>query len=404
MNRLNPKNWFRSGAGATGSQEGVQSSDPSSYTAKSAAPVTEDTALAVSEVWSCARLLSETFACLPVEIYDRNQPGVASKTMQSLRSVLTLSPNSAMTCVEFYETMQLNLCLHGNAYARIVRRPTDNAVVALWPISANTTAPVILKDGSIVYRHYHGGNVSHFAWEDLLHVKLFGNGVVGLSPMAYARNAIGLGSATDDYLAKMYRDGGKPSGVMYMSENLTRDQRDAVRAEFKEIVTSKEIEQRLLLLPGTSKYEATQLNPADMELLESRKFTTSQILRFMGNVPGPLVGHMAESTVWGSGIEQMFLAWYRTGLNPYASRWEQAIEKKLMSPVERLRNKVEFDFDALLRGDSKTQSEVTSKMVGGPVKTPNEGRAALGLPPLPGGDVLNPSPTESKKTEAKESS
>lgn len=92
------------------------------------------------------------------------------------------------------------------------------------------------------------------------------------------------------------------------------------------MVEEKEFGERLVVLPHGDKYDQTQMSPADLELLEQRKFTTSQILRFMGNIPGPLVGHMSESTVWGSGIEQMFLAWYRTGLNPYASRWEQAIE------------------------------------------------------------------------------
>lgn len=389
------RSWSPFGRSATSQVEGMQDGNPSGYPKAPAAPVTETTALQVSEVWSCVRLLAETFACLPVSIFDRKQPGVDARGAESLRYVLTISPNARMTCVEFYETMQVNLTLHGNAYALIQKNGAGN-IVALWPIGAETIRPFTLEDGTVVYQHRHGSDVTVYPDADILHIKLFGNGTIGLSPLGYARNSIGLATASDGLQSDFYINGGKPTGIIYTQGNLNRAQRKEVADNFAEVVSEREYEKRLVILPGGDKYESTQLSPADLELLEARRFTTSQILRFMGNIPGPLVGHYGDSTVWGSGIEQIFLAWYRTGLNPYASRWEQAIEKKLMKPKDRVRWKVEFNFDALLRGDSKTQAEVIKSLVGGPVKTPNEGREIIGLPPVEGGDKLNPSPTHSK--------
>lgn len=386
--------------GATAVQEGQQSGEPESYADAAASTVSENTALQVSEVFGAARLLSETFGCLPVDIYQRSQKGVIAEGASQLRQVLALSPNSLQTPVEFYENMQLNLVLHGNAYARIQRN--QYGVIGLWPIAAQSITPVVMSDGSLTYQQYKGVDVVAYASKDILHIKLFGNGVVGLSPIGYARNTIGLAQATDAYQGKIFKHGGKPSGVLHVSGNLTKAQRQEVRRTFIEMVEEKEFGERLVVLPHGDKYDQTQMSPADLELLEQRKFTTSQILRFMGNIPGPLVGHMSESTVWGSGIEQMFLAWYRTGLNPYASRWEQAIEKRLMTPEQRLNWKIEFDFDALLRGDSNTQAQVMQKLVGGPVWTPNEGRAAMGKPPVEDGDKLNPSPTHSKEDSKQE--
>ena len=386
--------------GATAVPDGQQSGEPDGYAESSAVSVTETTALQVSEVWGASRLLSETFACLPVDVFTRKEKGVVAGDARQLREVLTLSPNALQTPVEFFETMQLNLVLHGNAYARIQRNAFG--VVALWPLPAQSVIPVMLGDGSVVFEQHTSSGVVVYAAKDIFHVKLFGNGLVGLSPLGFARNTLGLAQATDRYQSKVFKHGGRPSGVLMVSGQLTSAQRQEVRKKFLEMVTEKEFEQRLVVLPGGDKFEQTQLSPADLELLEQRKFTTSQILRFMGNIPGPLVGHMSESTVWGSGIEQMFLAWYRTGLNPYATRWEQAIEKHLMTPVQRLSWKIEFDFDALLRSDSKTQAEVIKSLVGGPVWTPDEGRAAMGKPPVEGGNTLYPAATHSKEDTKKE--
>lgn len=390
------KRLFGLGGSATDSPVGRQTGTPETYNTGTASMVSEDTALQVSTVWACARLLAEVFASLPVDVYQRNAAGALRADLGNLNYLLQISPNRLQTKVEFFENMQLNLCLHGNAYARL-QRNNSGQVVALWPLPAQHVTPVLQPGGDLVYHWFHGNDVTVIADQNVLHVKLFGNGLVGLSPLAYARNTVGLALAGDEYASKYFTHGGRPSGVLYTDQALDAAQRRQARENFAEVVEEKEESNRLLVLPLGFRYQQVQIGPADMQLLESRKHSATELCRYFGNVPAPLVGVMHESTVWGSGIEQMFLAWYRTGLNPYASRWEQAIERKLMTPAQRRQYKIEFDFDHILRGDSKTLAEVLKSLTGGPLMTPNEGRAKLQLPPLADADKLNPAPSVGQK-------
>lgn len=389
------------GNSATGAETGTQQKEPDHYAASAAATVTESTALQVSAVWACARLLSEVFASLPLTIYE--QVGNDRRKVQSgnLFTVLTKSPNSRMTTVEFYETMQLNLVLHGNAYARIERN-SSGQLIALWPLPAESVQTELLANGSVVHYWHHGTSVTAINDPNILHIRLFGNGLIGLSPLAYARNTVGLASAAEQYASKQFKSGGKPSGVLYTDSTLTKEQRDLVRENFKDIVEEREESKRLLVLPMGFKYQQTQLNPADMQMLETRRFQLKDICRFFGNVPSVLIGENEGTTTLGSSIEQILIGWYRLGLNPYASRWEQAFSKKLLSAPERLRITFDFDFSALTRGDSKTQMEYLKGMVGGPIMTPNEARAEKNLPPLPEGNLLNPAPNVGAKQPASE--
>lgn len=390
------------GGNATATDQGEQRSDPDSYTAASAAPVNEDTAMQVSAVWACARLLAEVFASLPLTMHTSDAKGVRAKVLNNtLLTVLTESPNSRMTPVEFYEAMQLNLVLHGNAYARIERNSRGD-VIALWPLAAQYVQTVLNQDGTVVHNWYHGTDVTVFSDNSILHVRLFGNGLVGLSPLAYARNAVGLATASDNYASKYFVNGGKPSGVLYTDADLTTQQRAQARKNFSEVVSEKEESKRLLVLPLGFKYQAIQMTPGDMQMLETRRFQIRDICRFFGNVPPVLIGETQDSTTLGSSIEQILIGWYRLGLNPYASRWEQALKKKLIPAAKRATTHFHIDFAALTRGDSKTEMEYLKGMVGGPIMTPNEARKRVNLPPTDDGDKLNPAPTVGKTANTKE--
>lgn len=387
---------FRSlfGGAATQVEKGSQAGEPDGYGNSSASPVSEDSAMQLSAVWACSKLLAEVFASLPMFMYERDE-GVGAKIKNELMYVLTVSPNARMTAVEFYETMQLNLALKGNCYARIERNGVGN-VIALWPLPAQSVEPVLLADGQVIYYYYQGTDVVAIADKNMLHVRLFGNGLVGLSPLAYGRNAIGLAQSADDYASKQFISGGRPSGVLHTDADLTKDQRKTARDTFKEIVEEREESKRLLVLPLGFKYQQVQLSPGDLQLHGTRQWQIKDICRFMGNIPPVLIGENSDTTALGSSIEHILIAWYRLGLNPYATRWEQALAKKLLSPADRRKYAFHVDFDALTRGDSKTQMELLRGAVGGPVMTPNEARAIKNLPPVEGGDRLNPAPTEAR--------
>lgn len=383
------------GGGSTAQKRGSQSSAPGSKNQEPAIHIDEDTALQVSAYFAAVRLRVETFSCLPVKIYDVskgfNEAVPASD--HNLR-ILAASPNSRQTPMEFFETMELNLVMHGNAYARI-SRDGSGKIISLWPLASKQVDTRLLDDGSVVHYYYIDNDVVAYSDESILHVKLMGNGLIGLSPLEYASNCLGIASAVDNYAGKKFRNQGRPSGVLYTDQALQKKQREQVRETFADIVEEKEESKRLLVLPLSFKYQSTEASPADMQMLERGKFSVEEIARFVG-VPSILINHSTGST-WGSGIEQIMTGYYRVSQRPSLTRWEQALERKIYSLADRTKYEIKFDFESSLRGDSKTQMEVLGGYTGGPLMTPNEGRKRLHLPPTLDGDKLNPAPSVGQK-------
>lgn len=342
-----------------------------------AAPVTEETALQVSAVWACVRLLSETVASLPVTVY-RGDTEITSEANWVRR--LIRQPNRFQTWVEFMETMMLNLSFRGNAYARINR--IDGRVVSLTPLMASQMEVAFLPDGSITYQYTQDGQVSVFAQESIWHIKLYGNGVIGMSPLAFAANSIGIALAAEKTTTKIYSNGAKPSGVLSMDRLLTAEQRQMIRENFAGLTTGTD--DRLLVLEMGAKFDPVSMSPQDIELLASRRFQVEDIARWFG-VPSVLINDTSGNTTWGSGIEQIVMGFYKLNLRPYLERIESSFERWLALETGY---RIEFEFEGLLRTDLKSRLEGYRTGIAGSVITPNEARAIEGWPSLPGGDDL----------------
>lgn len=382
----------RFGGRATSLKKGEQVGVPSAQSVRSPKPVTEDTALQVSAVWACVKLLTEVISSLPIRVY--NVDGRVKKLDESsdLAMLLSHSPNGRQTGMEFMEVLVLNLMLHGNAYARIERR-SNGKPIAMWPLPAQQVKVEMLEDGSVHYiYHNHKNNVLNMAAmhaDNVLHIKLFGNGLIGLSPIAHARADIGLELAAQEFASDYYINAGKPSGVLSMDNILTQDQRDLMKLKFKDILEGTERAHKLLLLEGGMKYQQMQLSPADMEVLEARRFNIESIARFWG-VPSILINDNKDTTSWGSGIEQIIIGWLSTGLGPLLTKFEQSFTKSLIATKERKKTKLAFDIADLLRADTKSRVEFLTKLVINAIMTVNEAREKLGLPVLdmPAADQL----------------
>ena len=228
-------NFWKWGRGATQRVKGDQSSDPSSYGVSTPKSVTEESSLQVSAVWACVRLLSETVASLPLNLFEDTKEGRKSAKNNPLYRLLHDKPNQYMTSVSFREAMMLNLCLHGNAYAEIERNARGEPI-GLNPLPARQTVATLLEDGSMVYAYTQDKQTAVIAKQNMLHIKLFGNGLIGLSPLAYARNAIGLSLGAEEFASKFYQNGGKPGGILTIDKVLSDDQRKAVRINFGTII------------------------------------------------------------------------------------------------------------------------------------------------------------------------
>lgn len=364
--------------------EGTQYPVPLSRTVDSPAPVNFDTAMQLSAVWACARLLSETIAALPISFIRMTENGSRPDTQSDLAILFSGGKvNRYQTKLEFLETFILNLVMHGNAYA--VKQKVGNRLVGLLPLMSSQMETRLLRDGTVVHHYYHEEGMHTYSDDSIWHVKLFGNGIVGLSPLAYARNTMGIALAGETRVAKLYQNGGKPSGILTIDQILKQEQRDQIRREFNELREGNT--DRLMVLEAGMQYKQVSMTPQDLELLESRRFSIEDICRFFG-VPSVLVNDTSGSTTWGSGIQQIVQGFYKLNLRPYLERLESSMRANLMSPEARRRTEVEFDFDALLRANQQERFDGWQKGINAGMITPNEARAAEGRPPIQGGDSL----------------
>ena len=375
--------WTWLGGSGSSRNAGDQTSGPMGYATASPVEVTEDSAMQLSAVWACVRLLSETVASLPVNVYRKTPKGRELAPDHWLSLLMARKPNRYQTKVEFFETLMLNLALHGNAYAKITK--VGGQIRSLLPLMASQIETKLLPDGSVVHLYHADGNVDVLSAESVWHVKLYGNGIVGKSPLAFGRNMFGIAQAAEQSVSKIYANGGKPSGVLSFDRLLTPAQRASVRENFATLTTGTD--DRLLVIEQGMKFDAVSMSPQDIELLASRKHQIDEIARWFG-VPSILINQNEGSTTLGSSTAEIISGFYKLNLRPYLERIEASVKTWLFTPEEANQYEFEFDFEGLLRSDLKSRLEGYRTAVAGTILTPNEVRRIEGWPRVEGGDVL----------------
>lgn len=373
-------------SGAGYRSKGLQSGRPSRYNKRSASPVTLDTALQLSTVWACAKLTAETIASLPIYVYDVDpKTGVKTLNVNHPLAILFNSKiNRWQTRQEYFETLGYQNVLMGNDFSVIVRNKSGG-IIGLIPLMSEQMQVSLQDDGSVIYKYTDGANVTFYASDSIWHNKLFGNGIVGLSVLGYARNTIGISQATEEAVTDIYDNGGKPSGVLTIDRLLTDAQREKIKANFAGVAEGRG--DRLLTLEAGMQFKAVALSPQDMELLASRKYNVEDLCRFFG-IPSVLVNDTSATTVWGSGIQQIVLGWYKLGLRPYLERYQSSMKFRLLKPSEWSTTCIEFDLSALLKMDLADRIKMYTNGVQGGIMTPNQAREEESWKDLPGGDNL----------------
>lgn len=348
-----------------------------------------DTAMTQSPFWAAVRLLSETVAAMPLVCYERDiESGVKRvRTDYDLWRVLNYQPNRYQTRIEFFESLMLNLVTWGNAYVIVERtRGGTGRVVSLQVYPSSQVEATLLEDGTLIYKYATpNGDIKVFSQRSVWHIKIFGNGIVGLSPLGYAGNSLGLSKNLSDRQNKLAANGGKTNGILTVDQALKPEQKEAVRRSFAGLQEGNS--DQLFVLEAGFNYQQASLSPTDMQLLESRRFSIEDIARFMG-VPSVLINDTSASTTWGSGIEQINQGFYKLNLKPYLERIECSIKRHLMPREDWESVDIEFNFDSLLRADKVTRLDAQSKAVNAGIMTPDEARAEEGLGPKEGGDKI----------------
>ncbi|WP_236215648.1 phage portal protein [Metapseudomonas otitidis] len=348
--------------------------------------VTDERILQISTVWACVRLISTVTASLPLDIYEtadgeRKKVGLDNP----LARLLQYSPNIYMTALEFREAMTMQLATYGNAYALIERNSVGDVVSLIPMLSANMD--VRLENKRLLYKYRRDTEYAVFNQSEILHLKGFGfNGLVGLSPIAFGAKASGVAIAMEDQQRDFYANGAKSPQILFTGEHkLTRDQRDQLDENFKEIAGGP-VRKRLWVLEAGFTTQPIGVSPQDAETMAARKFQVSELARFYG-VPPHLVGDVDKSTSWGSGLEQQNLGFLQYTLKPYLDRWEASVWRWLVKPADINRYHAEHNLEGLLRGDSAARAAFIKVMIDCGVMTVNEARRLDNRPPLPGGDV-----------------
>lgn len=372
---------FLFGPGSPPLDTGLQTGLPSTISTDTS--VTFDSAMQISAVWAAVRIISETIGSLPFAIYEVDSEGNKRVTDNDVSRVLTRAPNVYQTSVEFWETMALNLAISGNAYA--VKLRSGSRLVGLLPLSSSQTKTELLPDGKVIHSFTQGGNVKVYNSDNVLHIKLFGNGVIGLSPLSYAARSINIAQNADSRVNNIYANGGKPSGVLTIDKTLTAEQRTQIKNNFRGLEAGNE--DRLFVLEAGMEYQQVSMTPQDIQLLDSRRFQIEDIGRFFG-VPSVLLNQTFGQSTLGSNVYEIIAAFYKLGLRPYLEKIEASVIRWLFPPSAYGKYEARFDFDALLRADTLTRMQANREAIYSAQLTPNEARALEGRPPKEGGDEL----------------
>jgi HK97 family phage portal protein len=332
--------------------------------------VNAHTAMQTTAVYACVRILAEAIAGLPLHIYQYKDEGKERVPGHPLYYLLHDEPNPEMTSFVFRETLMSHLLLWGNAYAQIIRDGRGR-VLALYPLLPNKVEVGRAANGEIYYTYRrdtdesridkNGGTVT-LRKDEVLHIPGLGfDGLIGYSPIAMAKNAIGMAIATEEYGATFFANGANPGGVLEHPGVVKDPQR--VKDSWNSAYQGSKNAHRVAVLEEGMKYQSIGIPPEQAQFLETRKFQINEIARIF-RVPPHMVGDLEKSSF--SNIEQQSLEFVKYTLDPWVVRWEQSLQQALILPSEKLRVFVRFNLDGLLRGDyqSRMQGYATGRQNG----------------------------------------
>ena len=332
--------------------------------------VNERSAMQMTAVYSCVRILSEAVAGLPLHLYQYTDKGSREKAVDNpLYFLLHDEPNTEMTSFVFRETLMTHLLLWGNAYSQIIRNGKGEAM-GLYPLMPDRMTVGRDEKGRLYYEYMVSSDDAKTLKDgtvrlspyDVLHIPGLGfDGLVGYSPIAMAKNAIGLAIAAEEYGSKFYANGATPSGILEYPGTVKEP--DKVRESWNAGFGGSSNAHKIAVLEEGMKYTPISISPNEAQFLETRKFQINEIARIF-RVPPHMVGDLEKSSF--SNIEQQSLEFVKYTLEPWLVRWEQAMQRSLIPQDDKSKYFIKFNVDGLLRGDyqSRMQGYATARQNG----------------------------------------
>lgn len=341
-----------------------------------------DSAMRISAVYSCVKVLSESVATLPVNLYDTNGELRTRKPSQ-LDRLVSAQPNDNMTAMELWQYIVTSICLHGNAYVYVTKTAKGRAV-QLLPIPASSVSIHVENNNTVTYI-VTAGEKPHtrqikMTGKELLHFKsLTLDGYTGISPISYNNAVVGGSMAAMEYSNNIYTNGATPRGVLEVEGTLSDDAFTNLKESWQGAHGGSNNGNRVALLESGVKFKPITMSPHDVQLLESRKYTRSEIAGIF-RVPGHMINDLDKATY--SNIAQQGAEFYRYSLSPWLTMIEQRLNMTLAGPSQIFK----FDVSELIRGDVEAEVTAYSKLLEIGVLNPNEVRAKFGMNPREGGE------------------
>lgn len=317
--------------------------------------VNERTAMQTTAVYSCVRILAEAIASLPLHLYRYTDKGKERVFDHPLYHILHDEPNEEMTSFVFREVLMSHLLIWGNAYAQIIRDGRGQ-VLGLYPLLPDKMEVDRTENGELYYIYTWNTEENpnfkdygriYLRREEVLHIPGLGfDGLVGYSPIAMAKNAVGMTLACEEYGASFFANGATPGGVLEHPGVLKDPVK--VRDSWHKVYGGSRNAGKVAVLEEGMKYQQIGIPPEEAQFLETRKFQINEIAR-MYRIPPHMVGDLEKSSF--SNIEQQSLEFVKYTLDPWVVRWEQALQKALLLPQEKNEYFIKLNVDGLLRGD-----------------------------------------------------
>jgi HK97 family phage portal protein len=344
--------------------------------------VNERTAMQTTAVYACVRILAETIASLPLNVYRSTDNGKEKAIDHQLYYLLHDEPNPEMTSFVFRETLMSHLLLWGNAYAQIIR-DARGQILALYPLLPDRMTVDRTTDGRLYYEYRKDTGYVILRPEDILHIPGLGfDGLVGYSPIAMAKNAIGMAIATEEYGSKFFANGASPGGVLEHPGVVKDPAR--IRESWNAVYQGSGNAHRIAVLEEGMKFQSIGIPPEQAQFLETRKFQTEEICRIF-RVPPHLVANLDKATF--SNIEHQSISFVVHTIRPWLVRLEQGMNKALLSPSEKGQYFVGFVVDGLLRGDYSSRMQGYAVGIQNGFLSPNDVRALENMNTIEHGDI-----------------
>lgn len=310
-------------------------------------------AMQMSAVYACVRVIAETVASLPLNVFEVTDKGSQKAYDHPLYRLLHDEPNHEMTSFIWRETMLTHLLLWGNSYTQIIRSGR-NGILELYPLLPDQMTVDRASNGELTYEYTaSSGQTVKLRPEEVLHIPGLGfDGIMGYSPIAMEKNAIGLGIAAEEYGSKFFANGARPGGVLTHPHTVKDPKR--LRESWNAAYGGSGNSGRVAVLEEGMEYKPITMPNNEAQYLETRKFQVEEICRIY-RVPPHMIGDLSHATF--SNIEHQSISFAVHTIRPWLARIEQALNRALIADNEKGRFYVQFNLDGLMRGDYKSRMD-----------------------------------------------